>query len=183
MNEKNFNLSKVKLDPNGGLKAEYQITTVVDDEPSVITRKESCSRDVHPDLSDSFKALRQIVGSVFGFTQLLTELDTGEMSAGTKARLKAKIEDQLDKIEVRGIALSGSEEKAGVIITAILETANGTKTCINTPRIRLESDSFGFEEELQDCCEAIKTEVYQYLFEGKQAQLSLFGEQNDMPVA
>ena len=37
--------------------------------------------------------------------------------------------------------------------------------------------SFGFEEELEKIVDAIKTEVYQFLFNGKQAQLSLFGEQ------
>ena len=39
--------------------------------------------------------------------------------------------------------------------------------------------SFGFEEELETIVEAIKKEVYAYLFKGKQAQLSLFGEEQE----
>ena len=38
--------------------------------------------------------------------------------------------------------------------------------------------SFGFEEELETIVDAIKKEVYEYLFKGKQAQLTLFGEQS-----
>ena len=43
--------------------------------------------------------------------------------------------------------------------------------------------SFGFEEELETIIEQIKEEVFAYLFEGKQAQLSLFGEKKDDPDA
>ena len=35
--------------------------------------------------------------------------------------------------------------------------------------------SFGFEEELEEIVGKIEREVYAYLFDGKQAQLSLFG--------
>ena len=43
--------------------------------------------------------------------------------------------------------------------------------------------SFGFEEELEKIVEAIKTEVYQFLFNGKQAQLSLFGDNGEQAPA
>ena len=38
--------------------------------------------------------------------------------------------------------------------------------------------SFGFEEELEEIVGKIEREVYAYLFDGKQAQLSLFGAEN-----
>ena len=63
----------------------------------------------------------------------------------------------------------------GVVITAVYTTANGLKTCINTPRIKMATISFGFEEELEEIVGKIEREVYAYLFDGKQAQLSLFG--------
>ena len=62
--EKNFNLSKIKIDPKGGVKAEYQITASVEGEPSVIDRTESCDRDVHPDLLGLFEDLA--TGGYFG---------------------------------------------------------------------------------------------------------------------
>ena len=62
--EKDFNLSKVKLLPKGGLCAEYQVTVIVDGENSLIDRNETCTRDVHPDLLGLFDDLRNIVGRV-----------------------------------------------------------------------------------------------------------------------
>ena len=70
---------------------------------------------------------------------------------------------------------SGSDENVGVVVTAVMETPNGLKSVVNTPRIKLAQISFGFEEELEAITEAIKAEIYAYLFKGKQAQLSLFG--------
>lgn len=194
--EKNFNLSKIKIDPKGGIKAEYQITASVDGEPSVIDRTESCDRDVHPDLLALFEDLRSIVARVFGMTSFLTLLESDEMKLPESKKLTARsfADELLSKIEVRGVSWSGTDENAGVVITAVFETTNGLKTCINTPRIKLATISFGFEEQLETIVNEIKSETYKYLFEGKQAQLSLFGpsgepagdpaeaaESNDLP--
>lgn len=192
--EKDFNLSKVKLLPKGGIEAEYQVTQVVEGETSVIDRKETCTRDVHPDLIGMFEDLRNIVGRVFNITSFLTLLESDEMKLPESKKMMARsfADELIQKIEVRGISWSGTGDKAGVVITAVYETANGLKTCINTPRIVLSTISFGFEEELEKIVDYVKKEVYAYLFKGKQAQLSLFGgngenepeteqDKNDMP--
>ena len=174
--EKDFNLSKVKLLPKGGIQAEYQVTQIVDGETSLIDRNETCTRDVHPDLLGLFDDLRTIVGRVFNITSFLTFLDAEVVSHNLADRARAFSDELLSKIEVRGLSWSGTGDKSGVVITAVYETANGLKTCINTPRIVLATISFGFEEELETIVESIKKEVYAYLFRGKQAQMSLFGE-------
>lgn len=176
--EKDFNLSKVKLLPKGGIQAEYQVTQVVGGEPSVLDRNETCSRDVHPDMTKMFQDLRIIVARVFNITSFLTLLESDEMKLPESKKMIARnyADELISKIEVRGVSWSGSDENTGVIITAVFETPNGLKTCINTPRIKMAQISFGFEEELETIVEAIKKEVYAYLFKGKQAQLSLFGE-------
>lgn len=177
-NEKDFNLSKVKLLPKGGIQAEYQVTQVVDGETSLIDRSETCTRDVHPDLLGLFEDLRIIVGRVLNITSFLTLMESDEMKLPESKRLIARnfADELLQKIEVRGVAWSGTGEGVGVVITSVLETPNGLKTCINTPRLKMATISFGFEEELEKIVDAIKGEVYEYLFKGKQAQLSLFGE-------
>ena len=176
--EKDFNLSKVKLLPKGGIQAEYQVTQVVGGEPSVLDRNETCTRDVHPDMSKMFADLRMIVARVFNITSFLTLLESDEMKLPESKKMLARsfADELIQKIEVRGVAWSGTGDKSGVVITAVYETANGLKTCINTPRIVLATISFGFEEELETIVESIKKEVYAYLFKGKQAQMSLFGE-------
>lgn len=177
--EKNFNLSKVKLNPNGGLQADYQVTETVNNESSLVDYHASVSRDIHPDLRGLFEDLRPIVARVFNITSFLSLMESKDLNLTEpkKSLVRAFAEELVKKIEVRGVSWSGSDDNAGVVITAIFETPNGLKTCVNTPRIKLAQISFGFEEELETIVEAVKTEVYQFLFHGKQAQLSLFGEE------
>lgn len=175
--EKNFNLSKVKLNPSGGLSADYQVTEIVGGELSVTDYSASVSREIHPDLKGCFDDLRTIVGRVFNITSFLTLLESEDMKLPASKMLTARAfaQELISKIDVRGVSWSGSEDNAGVVITAVFETPNGLKTCINTPRIKLAQISFGFEEELETIVNDIKKEVYAFLFKGKQAQLSLFG--------
>ena len=176
--EKDFNLSKVKLLSKGGIKVNYQITQVVDGESSLIDRDETCTRDIHPDLNGLFEDLRNIVARVFNITSFLTLCESQEMDmdSAQQALARSYAEELVNNIDVRGVSWSGTEDNVGVVITAVFETPNGLKTCLNTPRIKLAQISFGFEEELEQICEQIKSEVYAYLFNGKQAQLSLFGD-------
>lgn len=183
--EKNYNLSKVKLNPNGGLQADYQVTETVGGEPSVTDYHASVSRDIHPDLRGLFEDLRPIVARVFNITSFLTFLDSDEMKLPESKKMMARAfaDELIAKIDVRGVSWSGTDDNTGVVITAVFETPNGLKTCINTPRIKMATISFGFEEELEKIVEAIKTEVYQFLFNGKQAQLSLFGDNGEQAPA
>ena len=186
--EKNFNLSKVKLNPDGGLQADYQVTEIVGGEPSVTDYHANVAREIHPELRGLFEDLRPIVGRIFNITSFLSFLDAEKVPADIKTRARDFSDELLQKIDVRGVSWSGANDNVGVVITAVFETPNGLKTCVNTPRIKTAQISFGFEEELETITESIKTEVYAYLFKGKQAQLSLFGQQaasdpapDDMP--
>ena len=177
--EKKFNLSKVKLNHNGGLQADYQVTEIVGGEPSVTDYHANVSRDIHPDLRGLFEDLRPIVARVFNITSFLTFLDSDEMKLPESKKMMARAfaDELIEKIDVRGVSWSGADDNTGVVITAVFETPNGLKTCIKTPRIKMATISFGFEEELEKIVDAIKKEVYQFLFNEKQAQLYLFGEQ------
>lgn len=178
--EKDFNLSKVKLLPTGGLKVEYQLSQSVDSEVSVVDRVETVTREVHPDLLNLFDDLASIVARVFGMTAFLTLFDSGELGIGERDKTKARefAAAILDRIEVRGVSWSGQEDSQGVVLTAVYETSTGLKTAINTPRIKVAQISYGFEEELEQIVDRVKKEVYDYLFNGKQAQLSLFGAES-----
>lgn len=179
---KDFNLTKVKL-VDGGLVANYQLTEVIGGEPSVNDYQVSADRCIHPDLQSLFKDLRSVVGRVFGLTSFLTITDGKELglSEAKKEVARAYANGILDKIDVRGLSWSGSDESIGIVITSVYETPNGLKTCINTPRIKVAQISFGFEEEIEQIADAIKNEVYEYLFNGKQQQLFLFGETPNEP--
>lgn len=181
MEKKNFNLSKVKLLPKGGLTAEYQLTENVGGELSVTDYKATYTRDVHPDMSDAFQDLRIIVARVFGMTSFLSFMASEKLPKDKIENAKKFAEELMDRIDVRGISLSGSDDDPAVVITSVYEVENGQKSAMNTPRIRMANISFGFEEQLDTIIEQIKEEVFAYLFEGEQAQLSLFGEKKDDP--
>lgn len=181
MEKKNFNLSKVKLLPKGGLTAEYQLTENVGGELSVTDYKATYTRDVHPDMSGAFQDLRIIVARVFGMTSFLSFMASEKLPKDKIENAKKFAEELMDRIDVRGISLSGSDDDPAVIITSVYEVENGQKSAMNTPRIRMANISFGFEEQLDTIIEQIKEEVFAYLFEGKQAQLSLFGEKKNDP--
>lgn len=172
---KDFKLSKVKLQPTGGVQVEYKLTQIVENEASVLERKETCSRDIHPDLRELFEQLRSIVARAIGLVAFVPIMD--EAPAEFREKLEALRSEMVQRVDVRGVAWSGVDEGEGVVITAVLETPNGLKTCIKTPRIKLAQTSFGFEDELEMITSVIEREVYAYLYEGKQAQLSLFGDE------
>ena len=57
----------------------------------------------------------------------------------------------------------------------LFTVSNNQKTAINSPRLKFNTETFGFEEELEAIVADIENEVYAFLFKGKKAQLELFG--------
>lgn len=188
-NEKNFSLEKVKMINDGGICAHYEVTEVIAGASYTNHHVVENGMDVHPDLANLFRDLRPIVARVFNINSFLSFVEDSANKIPAKIQEQARgfADELLNNIEVRGVSFSGKDENVGVVITAVYTTANGLKTCINTPRIKMATISFGFEEELEEIVGKIEREVYAYLFDGKQAQLSLFGadgsanESNDMP--
>lgn len=177
--EKNFSLEKVKLAKDGGLEAQYEVVETNGGESYVNNYHVTNGKEIHPDLKHLFDDLRPIVARVFGMTSFLSMLESPEMKLSDSKLLQARAfaEEILMNIDVRGVSYSGQDDNVGVIITSVYTTGNGLKTCINTPRIKLATVSFGFEEELEKIVGDIEREVYQFLFKGKQAQLTLFGQE------
>ncbi len=176
-NPKDFQLEKVKLVNNGGICAHYDVTEVVGGTSYTNHYVVDNGMDVHPDLAGLFEDLRPIVARVFNINSFLSFVEdpANKIPAKIQEQARGFAGELLNNIEVRGVSFSGKDDNIGVVITAVYTTANGLKTCINTPRIKMATISFGFEEELEEIVGKIEREVYAYLFDGKQAQLSLFG--------
>lgn len=181
--EKNFSLEKVKLAKDGGIEAQYEVIETNGGESYVNHYAVNNAMEIHPDLANLFKDLRPIVARVFGITSFLSMLESPDMKLPESKLFAARsfANELLNNIEVRGVSYSGQDENVGVVITAVYTTGNGLKTCINTPRLKMATISFGFEEELETIVGKIEREVYAFLFEGKQAQLSLFGQDGNAP--
>ena len=176
-NPKDFQLEKVKLVNNGGICAHYDVTEVVGGTSYTNHYVVDNGMDVHPDLAGLFEDLRPIVARVFNINSFLSFIEdpANKIPAKIQEQARGFAGELLNNIEVRGVSFSGKDDNVGVVITAVYTTANGLKTCINTPRLKMATISFGFEEELEEIVGKIEREVYAYLFDGKQAQMSLFG--------
>lgn len=183
--EKAFSLSKVKTLKDGGLDVHFEVVETVGNEIYTNKYHIESAKDIHPDLRKLFSQLRPIMGRVFNITSFKTLVATDEFKARTgQINLAEKFaEECLKNIEVRGISLSGKDDNVGVVLTGLYEVANGQKTAINTPRLKLESETWGFEEELECIIADVETEVYAFLFKGKKAEFSLFGDEGEAEPA
>lgn len=179
--ENQFALSKVKLLKDGGIDVHYEVTEVIATESYTNQYHVTSAKDIHPDLQNLFDDLAPIMGRVFNITSFLSMVETPEFNATKTQKQTAEefADECLKNIEVRGVSLSGKGDNIGVVLTGLFTTANGQKTAINSPRMKYNTESFGFEEELERIVNEIEDEVYAFLFKGKKAQLELFdGEGN-----
>lgn len=175
--KKSFALTKVKLLKDGGLDVQYEVVETSGAESYVNRYHVESARDVHPDLRDCFDRLRPIMGRVFNVTSFLSMVEGGDFM-GTEAQKAAArnfADECLKCIDVRGVSFSGTGDNVGVVICGMFTVSNNQKSVINSPRLRFDPMSFGFEEELEEIASDIESEVYDFLFRGKQAQLELFG--------
>ena len=174
--EQNFSLTKVKLDKDDGIDIHYSVSEVVGQEHYSNEFHVKSSKQVHPDLKEHFNVLRASMARVIHFSSFRTMSVTKEFNAD-KDQLELvqnHFEELLNKIEIRGISLSGNDDNVAVIMTALLEVGNGQKTVINTPRIKFNTETYGFEIQLEEVIQEIEKECYAFLFKGKKAQLELF---------
>lgn len=172
-----FSLSKVKLLKDGGLDVHYEVTEVVGNESYTNKYHVLSAKDIHPDLRHLFNDLRPIMGRIFNITSFLSMVETSDFKATKKqSELSRDFADEMLKnIEVRGVSFSGQDDNVGVVLTGLFTVSNNQKTAINSPRLKFNTETFGFEEELENIVCDIENEVYEFLFEGKKAQMDLFG--------
>lgn len=179
-----FALSKVKLVKDGGLIVHYEVTEVINEQSYTNKFNVESAKDVHPDLKKLYDDLRPVLGRVFHLISFQSLLATPGFKA-TKAQKElgdSYTSKVLDNIEARGVSFSGQDDNIAVVITGLLTVGNGQKTAINTPRIKFNTETYGFEEELETIMNEIESEVYEFLFNGKKAQLELFGANNEPAI-
>lgn len=175
--EKSFALSKVKTLKDGGLDVHYEVTETIGNESYTNKYHVESAKDIHPDLRKCFDCLRPIMGRIFNITSFLSMVETDDFKANKHQKEVARnfADEMLKNIEVRGVSYSGQDDNVGVVLTGLFTVSNNQKTAINSPRLKFNTETFGFEEELEAIVADIKNEVYAFLFKGKKAQLKLFG--------
>lgn len=114
--------------------------------------KVTLTKSIHPDLSAIFAALR----------------NRAEFSLGFPAQ--EVNEDERYLVNVIGVKVNSGTNPTFVISAIIDGPVGNYKT--KTPKLSIKEDDQPMIDRLED-------EVYAYLFEGKSAQLSIFGDEPD----
>lgn len=146
-----FELNKVVLTKYGGLEIGYVKSE--DEQAAPVEYKIKSISAPHPDLVEIFGNMRGYVMAIFGWDD----------------------EKQAERIKVQGVEYTTGN---GIILHWQFMAANGTVTNLVTPRIKLDSKVFGFEDELAETAQQLHEETYAYI-KGKRAQLELFGQTDE----
>lgn len=173
-----FELQKIKvLKGASGIEVDFNIRR--EDAGTQMTDRYSKETNTfpHPDLLKAIGSLKGILVKATGKESLYTDKVLDQIKGKQREEIEAHINDELEKVTVTGIAISGTDTNRGAIITGTYLCKNGAKIAINSPRIRFDGELFGFEGQLNEICQVIETETYLYTFQDKQAQASIVFEE------
>ena len=166
LKESQFDLQKVKLDKDEVLVDFIKVDSNEDGGKTKTPVSMKPPYQVHPDLASALSSMKETVLKDFGYNKLL------DASKGDDKVLEAWNE-LICNTTVTGVALGGSDQLRGAVITAKIKTDTGTRG-VSTKRIVFSSDKLGYEKKIEETIKTVTSEVYKYLFESKRAQLELF---------
>ena len=148
-----FELQKIKvLKGAGGVTIDFKV--IGGDSIPTINHSVENPQFPHPDMLNAIESLKDILIKAVGKETVHSE----RLIAGYKGLFKSEanykeleeaFEDHITgektKITVTGIAVSGFDSNKGAIITGTYLCKNGSKIAVNSPRIRFEGETMGFE--------------------------------------
>lgn len=172
----NFELKRVKFIPNG-LEVDYNDCMNVDGETVKTFHKVKNPEYPHPDLPNVAGKLRGYIVRLMGlmnFENITYLSDLSKQDKELGKQFQDFFEIQSTRVLIREIVRD--EEKNTVIIKYEFTGVDLSLFKMQTPKINLEGEILKFEIEMDSDLEYMKHEIFDYLFKGKRAQLSMFGE-------
>ena len=171
-------LKKIKLDADGKVSVVYHEPDNSTGSATKDVIERTSDRTPHPDLTAAIKTLTPFLTDS---NALRPHRDWGTLKL-TKPEIKkmndlGPILDKLDEfvfssVIPSGIAISGNDEHTAVVITGKHMTGN-TAVAMNSPKISLNGDTWGFEQGIEDALETILEEARLFIVEKKSAQLQM----------
>lgn len=172
----NFELKRVKFITNG-LEVDYNDRMNVDGVIVKTFHKVKTPEYPHPDLQNEAGKLRGYIVRLMGlmnFANITYLSDLSKQDKELDKQFQDFFEIQATRIIIREIVRD--EEKNTVIIKYEFTGTNLSLFKMQTPKINLEGEILKFEIDMNTDLEGMKHEIFDYLFKGKRAQLSMFGE-------
>lgn len=178
INISQFNLEKVKLIKDGGLSVQWEQTQMKGALPYIDKEHKTSTKDPHPHLVTKINALKPFLAKLWRYDdmQIIAGSKQFDASANQKDAAERAYVEQLKDIEITGLITRGEGEKLAVNIIGKRRMYQNIFQAMNSPRIQINQKLYGFENDLEDLVSEIKQEVYEYLFEDKCANPTLFGE-------
>lgn len=165
---KDFHLTKFKL-TNSGIVITHHLGGV---EPQ--TQTNDCEATPHPDLINAMKELRLYMATRLGF---LEAWDFAREHTRSDSDILRKAMDghqaTIERMNVNGITYKGEGDTLGVQITGSFKTPFKGSVGLAVPKINMESEELGYEEEVFEICDKITDEVYNYLILKKKEQTNI----------
>lgn len=172
----NFELKRVRFIPNG-LEVDYNDCMNVDGEAVKTFHKVKKPEYPHPDLPNVAGKLRGYIVRLMGlmnFENITYLSDLSKQDKELGKQFQDFFEIQSTRVLIREIVRD--EEKNTVIIKYEFTGTDLSLFKMQTPKINLEGEILKFEIDMDADLEGMKHEIFDYLFKGKRAQLSMFGE-------
>ena len=172
----NFELKRVRFIPNG-LEVDYNDCMNVDGEAVKTFHKVKKPEYPHPDLQNVAGKLRGYIVRLMGlmnFENITYLSDLSKQDKELGKQFQDFFEIQSTRVLIREIVRD--EEKNTVIIKYEFTGTDLSLFKMQTPKINLEGEILKFEIDMDSDLEYMKHEIFDYLFKGKRAQLSMFGE-------
>lgn len=176
--KKAFSLSKVKVINGGGLDVHFEVEEACGAEVYRENYHLTSGKEIHPDLQKLFDKLKPIMARVYHLSFFRSLMETPDFKATKKQKELAEeaFKEVIDKLRVTGVSLSGKDDNVGVVLTGTFTADSNQKMAINSHRMKFNSERYGFEEEMEEIVGEIESEVYEFLFNNKKAQLEIFDQ-------
>lgn len=176
------NFKKIKLIKGGGLELHFNDPVVSGSETYGRTLIEKSTVDIHPDMKTALDSLKPEFAKSTGFTFIVNEMISRDDFKATDEQSKVleKLRAEIyQRIVINGISIKGTEEKPVIVILGAVKYPKSNAVMSINPKIELEKDVYGFEQDMAEKVEAIVEEAIEYQ-NGKQAQLEIaFQEEED----
>lgn len=192
MNKEDFTLKKVKVDKLGRVEAKFEQSTKDGEVSYADTHEVKSPRIIHPDLKgllDGLKMTMAVSNDLLPHRNLPKISPAAQKHVDKLGKMLHDMDEEiLAGITVTGLAIQGDDDKRSVVLTGKRDIKGKnreryTAVAMNSPKISLNGDVFGFEAELADDVEKIIDEVYLYFADRKSAQGELaFDKKEEEPV-
>ena len=169
-----YSLTKVKLIKGGGLAVTYDVIETIGDETFSDNNTVKSTKEPHPDLYRVLNDIKEVAADLIGLNEPLVLAKAKKMSASVKFDIEAFVKHNKENLKINGVSLAGAMQKR-VALLVVYEPKPGQALAMN-PRVTIDSEDY---PELENMIEELEKETYEYLFEGKRAQLEIAFEDNE----